>query len=157
MERITISLESELAEAFDALIAERGYRSRSEAMRDLLRAELESARQAQAPSEYCVASLSYVYHHHQRELAERLARHHHEHHDLSVSTLLSYIDHDHCLASSILRGPTRQVRQLAERIMAESGVRHGQLNQVSLTEDDHEHQHVGHDHSSRHRHLRPLS
>ncbi|WVM91217.1 nickel-responsive transcriptional regulator NikR [Halopseudomonas pachastrellae] len=95
-------------------------------------------------------------HHHQRELAERLARHHHEHHDLSVSTLLSYIDHDHCLASSILRGPTQQVRQLAERIMAESGVRHGQLNQVSLTEDDHEHQHVGHDHS-RHRHLRPLS
>ena len=91
------------------------------------------------------------------ELAERLARHHHEHHDLSVSTLLSYIDHDHCLASSILRGPTRQVRQLAERIMAESGVRHGQLNQVSLTEDDHEHQHVGHDHSTRHRHLRPLS
>ena len=51
----------------------------------------------------------------------------------------------------------RMVRQLAERIMAESGVRHGQLNQVSLTEDDHEHQHVGHDHSSRHRHLRPLS
>lgn len=157
MERITISLESELAAAFDALIAERGYRNRSEAMRDLLRAELESAHQVQHKSEQCVAALSYVYNHHERELAERLAHHHHEHHDLSVSTLLSYIDHDHCLASSILRGPTPLVRQLAERIMAESGVRHGQLNQISLTEDEKEHHHHGHDTASKHRHLRPLN
>ncbi|WVM90123.1 nickel-responsive transcriptional regulator NikR [Halopseudomonas pachastrellae] len=157
MERITISLESELAEAFDKLIAERGYRNRSEAMRDLLRAALENSRQVQGTSEYCVASLSYVYNHHERELAERLAHHHHEHHDLSVSTLLSYIDHDHCLASSILRGPTRLVRQLAAQIMAESGVRHGQLNQISLTEDAEEHQHHGHGTSGSHRHLRPAN
>ncbi len=41
MERFTISLESKLAVAFDALIARRGYRNRSEAVRDLLRLELE--------------------------------------------------------------------------------------------------------------------
>ncbi|MCQ4327108.1 nickel-responsive transcriptional regulator NikR [Stutzerimonas stutzeri] len=155
MERITISLEAELAEAFDALIAERGYRNRSEAMRDLLRAELERSRQRRDASAHCVASLSYVYNHQERELAERLARHHHAHHDLSVSTLQSYLDHEHCLACSILRGPTRLVRQLAERIMAESGVRHGHLNLVSLTEDGAEHRHVR-GLSASHRHFRPV-
>ncbi len=40
MERITISLDADLAAEFDTLIAERGYRNRSEAMRDLLRTHL---------------------------------------------------------------------------------------------------------------------
>lgn len=155
MERFTMSLENELADAFDRLIAERGYRNRSEAMRDLLRAELERARQRQDSSEHCIASLSYVYNHQQRELAERLARHHHAQHDLSVSTLHSYLDHQHCLACSILRGPTRQVRQMAERITAESGVRHGHLNLISLAEDPLEHRHVL-GRSASHRHFRPL-
>ena len=41
MERITISLDTELAREFDALMAERGYNNRSEAMRDILRSQLE--------------------------------------------------------------------------------------------------------------------
>ena len=41
MERMTISLDADLAAEFDRLIAERGYRNRSEAVRDLLRAHLE--------------------------------------------------------------------------------------------------------------------
>ena len=39
MERFTISLEGQLAAAFDQWLAERGYATRSEAVRDLLRAE----------------------------------------------------------------------------------------------------------------------
>ena len=46
MQRFTISLEEQLAEDFDRLIAERGYANRSEAVRDLLRAELERTRAA---------------------------------------------------------------------------------------------------------------
>ena len=45
IERITISLDAELAAEFDRLIAVRGYKNRSEAVRDLLRAHLEQARQ----------------------------------------------------------------------------------------------------------------
>ncbi|WP_020648792.1 ribbon-helix-helix protein, CopG family [Solimonas variicoloris] len=37
MERFTISLETKLADAFDELMARRGYRNRSEAVRGLLR------------------------------------------------------------------------------------------------------------------------
>ena len=44
MERITMSIDEALAREFDALIARRGYASRSEAMRDLLRREIEAHR-----------------------------------------------------------------------------------------------------------------
>ena len=40
MERFTISLAPDLAQRFDALIADRGYLSRSEAVRDLIREKL---------------------------------------------------------------------------------------------------------------------
>jgi CopG family nickel-responsive transcriptional regulator len=36
MERITMSLDESLISEFDALIADRGYENRSEAMRDVL-------------------------------------------------------------------------------------------------------------------------
>ena len=82
MDRFTISLDEELAEAFDAHIKQRGYATRSEAVRDILRALLQRRDQATDNDGYCVASLSYVYNHHERQLAERLASLQHAHHDL---------------------------------------------------------------------------
>lgn len=160
MERFTISLEDDLARAFDALIAERGYTSRSEAVRDMLRRELEGARQNRGDSGHCIASLSYVFNHHERDLAERLTGIQHDHHDLSVSTLHAHLDHDNCIECAILRGPTAAVRRFADSIMAQSGVRHGQLNLVTV-DVAHTHSAHGHDHSHpqgpAHFHYRPRS
>ena len=151
MERITMSIDERLAKEFDALIAKRGYTSRSEAMRDLLRREVETHRSAYEVKSHCVANLSYIYNHHERELAERLTETQHEHHDLVVSSMHVHLDHDHCLESVILRGPTAAVRGFAHRIEAERGVRHGHLNLVTVeTGDTHTgqaaHHHRGHMH-----------
>lgn len=140
MERFTISLDEALAQQFDALIAARGYSSRSEAVRDLIRGAIEGDRQRDPPSGHCVGSLSYVFNHHQRELAERLTGLQHAHHDLTVAALHSHLDHENCLESVILKGPTAEVRQFADALMAQSGVRHGQLNVIAL-EAEHHHAH----------------
>lgn len=135
MERFTISLEESLARQFDALIAERSYSNRSEAVRDLIRRAIEENRQSKPPAGHCVANLSYVYNHHERELAERLMAIQHAHHDLTVATMHAHLDHDNCLETAILRGPAVEVLRFADRITAESGVRHGHLNMVSITAD----------------------
>ncbi len=67
MERITMSIDESLAKEFDRIIQERGYTSRSEAMRDILRREVEARRAARDEKSACVASLSYVYNHHERD------------------------------------------------------------------------------------------
>ena len=136
MERITMSIDEGLAKEFDALIARRGYTSRSEAMRDLLRRELELSRAATDGDSFCVANLSYVYNHHQRDLTERLTEAQHAHHDLVVATTHVHLDHDNCLETVILKGRTSVVRAFAQRIEAERGVRHGQLNVVTVDTDD---------------------
>jgi CopG family nickel-responsive transcriptional regulator len=131
MERFTISLDDRLAEQFDAWMAERSYVNRSEAVRDLLRAEIGKA-QLRVAGKQCVACLSYVFNHHERDLAERLTALHHDHHDLAVSTMHAHLDHDHCLETSILRGPTARVAQFADQVCAERGVHHGNLNIIGV-------------------------
>jgi CopG family transcriptional regulator, nickel-responsive regulator len=160
MERITISIDEDLAVEFDQLIAKRGYKNRSEAVRDLVRTHLETARanEDKEGAGYCVANLSYVYNHHERDLAERLTTLQHSQHDLTVATMHAHLDHDNCIESVILRGATVAVRTFADAITAERGVRHGQLNLVSVDISgghDHQHGYVPRGKVRTHVHMRP--
>lgn len=130
MERFTISLEGALAREFDRLIHRRGYRNRSEAVRDVLRDRIEADRMTRDDAPYCVGCLSYVYNHHQHDLAERITELQHQHHDLVVAATHAHLDHEQCLETVILRGATRAVRAFADALVAQRGVRHGQLNLV---------------------------
>jgi CopG family nickel-responsive transcriptional regulator len=161
MDRFTVSLEEELLERFDAYLQKRGYQNRSEAVRDILRATLEGERlEAEKPEGHCIASLSYIYNHHERELSRRLTQAQHAHHDLTLSTLHVHLDHENCMEVTVLRGPTAEVKRFADEICAETGVRHGKLNAVPVeiegahshhTHKGHQHGH-GHDHDHGHTH-----
>lgn len=127
MQRITITIDDALMAELDALIAARGYQNRSEAIRDLARAGLQQAGSATPPSASCVAALVYVYDHTKRELPKRLADTFHDHHEMSVSTLHVHLDRDTCMEVTVLKGQTGAVRHFADHVIAERGVRHGQL------------------------------
>jgi len=150
MDRFTISLDEKLATAFDELIKDRGYATRSEAVRDILRAHLQQNRMQRAGKGSCVANVSYVYNHHERELSERLASIQHAHHELTISTMHAHLDHDQCIESVMLKGTVQRVREFADAIIAERGVRHGQINLISV-ELSESHSHGG----TVHRHLKP--
>src|SRR5689334_5983502 len=154
MERFTISLNEDLARQFDELIHRKGYENRSEAVRDLVRAELETFRLQRQEAPFCVAALSYVYNHHARDLADRLTSLQHEHHDLVLSAMHVHLDHDNCMETLILRGATQQVSAFANQLMAEPEVRHGRVNIVPVEMDHHHND--GHDHGhDQHVHSRP--
>lgn len=146
MERITISLDDDLLKEFDRLIARRAYSNRSEAVRDILRQHLREHRLESGSAAHCVACLSYVYNHHERELARRLTQSQHDHHDLGLSTLHVHLDHDHCMESVILRGRVENVRAFADALIAERGIRHGNLHliPVDLSVETHDHETAAH-------------
>lgn len=151
MDRFTISLDENLAHSFDELIKQRGYTTRSEAVRDILRTHLQANAEKRETRGACVANLSYVYNHHERELAERLTSIQHAHHELTVSTMHTHLDHEQCLETVMLKGSVKRVRRFAEQIIAERGVRHGLLNLVNVTLGP------GHSHGGgMHRHFKPL-
>lgn len=127
MERYTVSLEDELAGEFEQFIQKHGYKNRSEAVRDLIRDKLKQERLESEPDSQCVGCLSYVYNHHERDLARRLTERHHGHHDISLSTLHVHLDQDNCLESVILKGKTPEVQAFADEVISQPGVRHGRL------------------------------
>ena len=127
MERYTVSLEDELAGEFEEFIQKRGYKNRSEAIRDLIRDKLKQEFIESEPDSDSVGCVSYVYNHHERDLARRLTEQHHGRHDLSLSTLHVHLDHDNCLESVILKGKTPEVQAFANKVISQPGVRHGRL------------------------------
>jgi CopG family nickel-responsive transcriptional regulator len=140
MQRITITIEDDLLAEVDALVARKGYASRSEAMRDLVRAG--AAREAEpSAGSPCIATLSYVYDHGTRELAQRLTAAHHHRHDLTVASMHVHLDHDSCLEVSVLRGPSGSVREFADAVTSQRGVRHFRLHLIpaALEEERHDH------------------
>lgn len=149
MRRLTISVDDELADTFDRLVAERGYENRSEAFRDLLRRELDAQRLEAGDAKFCVGVLSYVYNHHERELPRRLTSMQHDQHDVTVASLHAHLDHDNCIESVLLRGPTAAVVSFAQAIIAEKGVRHGEFRPIPVDTGGAAHH--------THRHLRPYT
>ncbi|CAA6811747.1 MAG: Nickel responsive regulator NikR [uncultured Thiotrichaceae bacterium] len=143
MERITISLEDELAVQFKAFINERGYKNRSEAIRDLIREKIENERLEQTEGT-CIGTLTYLYDHHERELAKRLTQEHHHHHDLSISTLHVHLDHDNCMETVIVKGNINEVQEFANNVISQSGVRHGKLYLIPVEMKNKHHIHGDH-------------
>lgn len=128
MERVTISLDDDLRPQFDNYLERKGYVNRSEGVRDLLRERLEGDRLSQDQAKDAVATLSFVYNREQRELTRRLAKSHHAHLDLVLSTLHVHLDRENCLEVSVLKGRTPDARAFAEATIAETGVRCGNLH-----------------------------
>ena len=133
MQRITITLDDDLMEALDRVIAERGYQGRSEAIRDFTRAGMQQAAESAGPSGECVAALVYVYDHAQRDLSKRLVDNAHHHHDLSLATMHVHLDETNCMEVTALRGATAEVQHFADHVIAERGVRYGRVVMIPTT------------------------
>ncbi|MEN6624914.1 MAG: nickel-responsive transcriptional regulator NikR [Candidatus Sumerlaeia bacterium] len=126
LERYTITMPKELFEAFDERIRQRGYKNRSEAIRDLVRADLVREKSAR-PNQRVAATITMVYDHHHHELNQTLTAIQHDFGDLVISTLHVHLDHHNCLEVLVLRGQVRKIEALADAISVLKGVKHSNL------------------------------
>lgn len=126
LERITIALEDDLLESFEELLGRRNLGNRSEAIRDLIRRCLVEDEIEYGEGE-AVASLTLIYDHEQRELAERLVEAGHTHRTRVLSTLHVHLDHRLCLEVQVLQGEPAELHRYADRLLGLRGVKHGEL------------------------------
>ena len=152
MERISVSLDEDLIEKFEHFLQANGYKNRSEAIRDLIRDKIEAEELANDTASHCVGTLTYVYNHDERELARRLTRAQHHHHDVAISTLHVHLDHDNCMETVVLQGSISEVQEFANSIISQAGVRHGKLNLVPAEVQGEKHKHGTSEHYHSHAH-----
>jgi CopG family transcriptional regulator, nickel-responsive regulator len=150
MRRITITIDDDLLAMVDSLVEQRGYTSRSEALRDIVRESQAHAREDETDRQ-CVATLTYVYDHATRDLARRITQAHHDRHGLAVATMRVHLDHASLLESSVLRGRVRDVAAFADSLTSQRGVRYANLHTIPVTVEHSRHHHGNDD--TRHEHL----
>lgn len=124
VERFGVSMDKELLKSFDGLVLQRGYASRSEAIRDLVRKELVTTEWSDPKAEV-VGTVSIVYEHHEHHLSDTLADLQHRHHRSIISTTHVHLDAHNCLEVIIVRGQSGLVKKIAETLISTKGVKHG--------------------------------
>ena len=131
LERIGVSLETDLLAEFDVLIARKGYTNRSEAIRDLIRQDLSAAK-LDHPNAQAVAAVLLVYDHHVTKLSDKLLGLQHSHLLETVSSLHVHLDHHHCLEVIVLRGPVGQIHRVGDQMVSLKGVLLGRVNLATV-------------------------
>lgn len=124
--RIGIAIPEELLEEFDRLIERRGYATRSEAIRDLVRKELVDEIAA-SPNAEVYGTVTLIYDHHARLLLDKLTEIQHRYHEAIISSLHVHLDHDNCLEVILVRGKSILIQKLANTLIATKGVKHGRF------------------------------
>lgn len=132
--RFGVSLAEELLREFDRLIGRKGYASRSEAIRDLIRDYLaeEAWKAGRGPA---VGTVTLVYDHHVPDLQEKLTDIQHQHAGVVVSTLHVHLGRHRCLEVLVVRGKVNEIRALADRLIGARGVKHGKLTLAAAGEE----------------------
>jgi CopG family nickel-responsive transcriptional regulator len=126
LQRFGVSMDAALLEQFDRLITTKGYTNRSEAIRDLIRDSLVAEDWQRGKGE-AVGTITLVYDHHQREMADRLTDLQHHFHENIISVLHVHLDAHNCLEVLVVRGEKEAVQTIAGRLSSTKGVKHCKL------------------------------
>ncbi len=120
VERIGVSLEGPLLGEFDRFVREKGYASRSEALRDLIRQGLVQ-RRIQAGG-HVVGTITIVYRHDVGMVTHRVLHRQHDFLGTIRATAHTHLSEEACLEVLIVEGESKQVAELADRLRTVKGV-----------------------------------
>jgi len=123
--RFGVSLEKGLLARFDRYLRKNKWASRSDALRDLIRAEL--VKQEWAEGDDVAGAVTLIYDHHRKDLLGRLTDLQHDYQHVVLSTQHVHLDHDHCLEIIAVKGRPEDIRRLAGTLRTIRGVMHGTL------------------------------
>jgi CopG family transcriptional regulator, nickel-responsive regulator len=128
--RFGVSIDDQLIRKFDSLIARKGYATRSEAIRDMIRDTLVEQEWSSDDRE-TVGTITIVYNHHTRELDHALTDMQHQSFHQIISALHVHLDAHNCLEVLVVKGKSRDIRQIADRLIGTRGVKHGKLTMTT--------------------------
>lgn len=132
--RFGVSIEESLLKNYDRLIAQKGYKNRSEAIRDLFRDSLVTEEWREGKKEM-VGTIALVYSHHTRELSRILTKMQHDHYQTILSTLHIHLDEHNCLEVLAVKGKGEEIKKISNRLIGTKGVKHGKLSLTTTGKD----------------------
>ncbi|MDD1729248.1 MAG: nickel-responsive transcriptional regulator NikR [Methanospirillum sp.] len=132
LSRIGVSLPASLLNSFDKILKTRGYSSRSEGIRDAIRSYIRYYKWMGELTGERQGVITIVYDHHQRGLIAAITDIQHDYMGLIQASLHSHVSHTRCVEVLLVRGGVHEVKEVAERLMAQKGVETVKLTTIPL-------------------------
>lgn len=132
LRRFGVAIPEDLLFRFDRYIKNKSYKNRSEAIRDLIRAEF--VREVIATNKESWGVVSIVYDHHKRELVDKVVDIQHNYQKIVVASQHVHLNHNNCLEVIIAHGKTKEIKMLASKLQSVKGVEHTTLSFTSVVE-----------------------
>ncbi|MGB9856807.1 MAG: nickel-responsive transcriptional regulator NikR [Dictyoglomaceae bacterium] len=130
IKRFGVSIEDDLLEKFDEIIESKGYNSRSEAIRDLIRDYIIKEKW-EVKGERIAGTISVIYDHDVHGLVDKLTDIQHHYHDIIISSLHVHFDEKNCLEVIVVKGEVERIKKLYDEISSLKWVRH---TNISITD-----------------------
>jgi CopG family transcriptional regulator, nickel-responsive regulator len=132
--RFSISMAQELVDQLDAMRKAKGYANRSQAVADMVRDQLVEYHEHVGAYEMA-GTVTLVYDHHKRNIQALLTDIQHDHGDLIIAAMHVHLDHHNCMEVLALRGRAADLKDVADRLIAAKGVKHGKLTVTTTGKD----------------------
>jgi CopG family nickel-responsive transcriptional regulator len=124
--RFSISMAQDLVDQLDGMSKAKGYANRSQAIADMVRAHLVEYHGHMGAHEMA-GTITLVYDHHRRNIQALLTDIQHDYGDLIIAAMHVHLDHHNCMEVLALRGRSSALKEVADRLIAAKGVKHGKL------------------------------
>jgi len=126
IKRFGVSIETDLLKKFDKTIRKKGYSTRSEAIRDLIRENLIEEEWKDKENEVA-GTITIIFDHNVGDIPNKLLDIQHKHHRNIVSTTHVHIDEENCLEVLVVEGKPSEIIKLADKLKSMKGVKQGKL------------------------------
>jgi len=125
LSRFGVSLDEEILKALDSFVIENNYPNRSQAIRFLV--EKNIVEKKWQCNHIVAGAIVYVYDHHKGDITNKSNEIQHKYFDVILSTQHFHLSHDVCLEMIAVKGPSRKLTELSDKIIGLKGVIHGKL------------------------------
>ena len=131
VERFGVSLEKELLAELDQYVKENKFPNRSQAIRFLIEKNVIE-KKWQCNNEVAGA-IVILYDHHKRDISNQSNAIQHDYHHIILSAQHVHLNHDNCLETIAVKGKAADLTELADKLIALKGVKHGKLVMTKAT------------------------
>ena len=124
--RFGVSLEKEILDALDDYSKENKFSNRSQAIRHLISNNIVIKKWQ--CNNIVAGSITLVYDHHKRDILSIITDIQHNYHDSILSSQHFHLDHNNCLEIIAVKGKSKDLTGLADKLIAVKGIQHGKLS-----------------------------
>jgi CopG family nickel-responsive transcriptional regulator len=123
--RFSVSLEEELLNDLDKFARENRFANRSQALRNLI--EKNIVQEKWACNNVVAGAIVMIYDHHKKDILSKSNAIQHGYFDVILSSQHYHLSHDICLEIIAVKGESKKLTELSDKLISIKGIRHGKL------------------------------